>query len=70
MEKEYYTIDEVTKLLGKNRVTVYSRMRFIGLKGHKFQGDRKTYLSAQEVENVRDVFNRPWIAPEKEDNAA
>ncbi len=70
MEKEYYTIDEVTKLLGKNRVTVYSRMRFIGLKGHKFQGDRKTYLSAKEVEQVRNVFEKPWMAPEKDKSVA
>lgn len=65
MNKEYYTIDEVTKLLERNRVTIYSRMNMLGLKGHKFQGDRKTYLSAQEVEQVRTVFDNPWKAPEK-----
>lgn len=70
MDKEYYTIDEVTKLLGRNRVTIYSRMNIIGVKGHKFQGDRKTYLSAQEVEQVRRVFEKPWTAPEKGESVA
>jgi hypothetical protein len=68
MEKEYYTINEVTKMLGRNRVTVYSRMSIIGIKGHKFQGDRKTYLSADEVERVKNVFDKPWMAPEKEES--
>lgn len=65
-EKEYYTLEEVAQALERNRATVYNRMKIIDMKGHKFKGDRKTYLSAQEVETLKNVFEKPWIAGEKE----
>lgn len=70
--KEYYTIEEVAKALGKNRATVYNRMNLINLKGHKFKGDRKTYLSHEEMEMIKSVFEKPWLTGEKteDENAA
>lgn len=65
-EKEYYTLEEVAESLGKTRATVYNRMKLIDMKGHKFKGDRKTYLSTQEVETLRNVFEKPWTAGEKD----
>ncbi len=71
MEEQYYTVDETAKLLKRNRATVYNRMQIIGIRGHKFQGDRKTYLSQEEVNRLKTVFEKPWTAPEKEpENAA
>lgn len=64
--KEYYTLDEAAKLLKRNRATIYNRMNHIGMKGHKFRGDRKTYLSADEVERLRTIFEKPWTAPEED----
>ncbi len=64
MEKEYFTLLEVAALLKRNRATVYNRMEMIGIRGHKFRGDRKTYLTKEEVTKVRDVFEKPWTAPE------
>lgn len=69
-DKEYYTLEETAKMIGKNRATVYNRMKIIGMKGHKFIGDRKTYLSKEEVERVRTAFERPWIIGEKEESVA
>lgn len=65
-EKEYYTLEEAAQILDRKRATVYNRMNLIEMKGHKFKGDRKTYLSAQEVETLRNVFEKPWTAGEKE----
>lgn len=65
MEKEYYTLEETATLLERNRATVYNRMKVIGMRGHKFQGDRKTYLTSEEVERLNTVFEKPWTAPEK-----
>lgn len=65
-DKEFYTLEETCSLLGRNRATVYNRMNFIGLKGHRFRGDRKTYLSLPEVERLKMVFAKPWLAGEKE----
>jgi hypothetical protein len=41
-------------------------MKLVGIKGHKFKGDRKTYLSIEEVEQLKTVFEKPWTAGEKE----
>lgn len=65
-QKEFYSLEEVAKSFNRKRPTVYSRMKLIGMKGHKFKGDRKTYLSHEEVERLRDAFERPWTAGEKE----
>jgi hypothetical protein len=65
-EKEYYTIEEVGKTLGRNRATVYNRMNLLGIKAHKFKMDRKTYIAAKDVEQLRNIFEKPWLAGEKE----
>ncbi len=67
-QKKYYTLEEAAEYIGKKRATVYNRMTLIGMKGHKFIGDRKTYLSAEEVERLKNVFTNPWEAGEKEPN--
>jgi predicted DNA-binding transcriptional regulator AlpA len=64
-EKKYYTIEEVEKLLGKSRATIYNRMKLIDLKTHRFPYDRKTYIAAPDVERIKEVFNQPWIASEE-----
>lgn len=69
-EKEYYTLDETAEYFGKTRATVYNKMRLIGMKGHKFKGDRKTYLSQEEVKKLRNVFEKPWTVNEKEESVA
>jgi hypothetical protein len=66
-KKAYYTLEETARLLGKNRATIYNRMNMIQMKGHKFKGDRRTYLSAAEVEKLRRVLEQPWLAGEKEE---
>lgn len=65
-EKEYYTIEEVASTLGRNRATVYNRMKLLDLKAHKFKMDRKTYLAAADVERLKNVFEKPWLAGEEE----
>lgn len=69
-EKEYYTLEETASMLNKSRATVYNKMKLIGMKGHKFIGDKKTYLSQEEVKRLRNVFERPWTAGEKEESVA
>lgn len=68
-EKKYYTIEEVEKLLGKSRATIYNRMKLINLKTHKFPYDRKTYVAAPDVERIKEIFNQPWIAKEVEEGS-
>jgi hypothetical protein len=65
-EKDFYTLEEVGELLNRSRATVFNRMNIIGMKPHKFKGDRKSYLSKEEVRQLRKVFDNPWLAPEKD----
>lgn len=69
-EKEYYTLEEIAILLDRKRATIYNRMSLIGMKGHKFKGDRKTYLSYAETMHLKMVFEKPWTAPEKDESPA
>lgn len=64
-QKEFYSLEEVAKSLDRKRATVYSRMKLIGMRGHKFKGDRKTYLSHEELERLKNAFEKPWTAGEK-----
>lgn len=69
-EKEYYTLEEASGIIGKNRATIYARMNLMKMKGHKFIGDRKTYLSQAEVKRLKDAFEKPWTAGEKDSQPA
>lgn len=64
-EKEYYTVEEVASIVGRNRATVYNRMNLLGIKAHKFAMDRKAYIAAADVERIKTVFEKPWTAGEK-----
>ena len=67
--KEYYTIAEVAKMVGRNRATIYSRIDALNIKTHKFNLDRKSYIAATDVEKIKDILVRPWIAGEKTEKA-
>lgn len=67
-EKEYYTIEEVGERLGRNRATVYNRMKALGIKAYKFKLDRKTYIAAADVERLKNVFEKPWLAGERDEH--
>lgn len=65
MDKEYYSIEEVSEIVKRNRASIYNRMRILGIKPKKFQMDRKAYVTAEEMERIRNVFEKPWLAGEK-----
>jgi hypothetical protein len=72
-KKEYYTIEEVGRIVGQKRATVYSRIKGLGIKTHKFKMDRKAYVAAADVEKIKAVLEKPWLAgkdEEKEDKEA
>lgn len=68
-QKKYYTIEEVEKILGKSRATIYNRMKLIKVETHKFPYDRKTYIAAADIERIRTVFEQPWIVEELNNNS-
>lgn len=70
-EKEYLTINEAAQYLGWNRATVYKWVDQLGIKRHKFKLDRRTYLAFSDVERLREIRDKPWLAgPDDEEEAA
>lgn len=67
--KEFYSIEEASQITGKNRATIYNRMKILGIKPRKFKMDRKAYVNAAEMEQIKTIFEKPWIAGEKEEKS-
>lgn len=65
MTKEYYSMEEAAQELGLNRATVYRWAETLGLKPTRFRNNRKTYLSGEAVERIREAREKPWLAGEK-----
>jgi hypothetical protein len=63
-QKEFYSIDEIEKLVSRNRGTVYNRIKLLGIQTHKFEMDRHTYVAADDVERIKKVIEKPWMAAE------
>lgn len=62
--KEFYSIDEIEKIVARNRGTVYNRIKLLGIETRKFPMDRRTYVAASDVEKIKTVIEKPWMAAE------
>jgi len=75
---EYLSIDDAAKAIGWNRATVYKYVDELGMRKYKFCLNRKTYLVAADVEKLKQIKEKPWIAgieeervgPKSEEDAA
>ena len=63
-EKEFYSIDEIEKMVNRNRGTVYNRIKLLKIKTEKFPMDRRTYVAAADVARIKTVIEKPWMARE------
>ncbi len=63
-QKDFYSIDEIEKIVGRNRGTVYNRIKLLKIETHKFPMDRRTYVAASDVERIKTVIEKPWMAEE------
>ena len=59
---EYLSIDDAAKAIGWNRATVYKYVDELGMKKYKFRLNRKTFLAAADVEKLKQIKEKPWIA--------
>jgi transposase-like protein len=64
-EQEYLSMADAAAAIGWNRATVYEWVKRLDMKTHKFIGNRKTYLAAADVERLKVIKQKPWIAGEK-----
>ena len=63
-EKEFYSIEEISGIVSRNRGTVYNRIKLLNIETHKFPMDRRTYVKATDVERIKTVIEKPWMAKE------
>lgn len=66
MAKDYYNIDEAALILDVERTTIYARMRMLGIKGVKFPGNRRTYLTREQFVQIKTLYTEPWKVEERE----
>ncbi len=64
-DKEFYSIDEAAEIIGWNRATVFAWVKALGMKIHKFERVKKSYLAAADVERLKEIKEKPWTAPER-----
>jgi excisionase family DNA binding protein len=68
-DQEFFTIDEAAQHIGWNRATVYDWVKELGMKTHKFVRNRKSYLAAADVERLKEIKEKPWLAGEAKRNS-
>lgn len=61
-DQEYLSIDEAARAIGWNRATVYKYVDELEMKRYKFRLNRKTYLAAADVEKLKQIKEKPWLA--------
>lgn len=61
-EREFLTFEEAAQYVGVKRSTIYNYVEELGLKIHKFRLDRRSYLSRADVERIKEVKEKPWLA--------
>ena len=61
-QKEYMTLDEAAESLGMKRPTIYIYMRELGIKAVKFRLDRRAFLSQADIQKIRELKEKPWLA--------
>lgn len=67
-QREYLTIDEAADYVGIKRGVIYNYIGSLGIKTHKFKMDRRTYISRVDVERIKEVKEKPWLAGPDEEN--
>src|SRR5262249_5883833 len=63
-EKDFYSIEEISGIVDRNRGTVYNRIKLLNVQTHKFPMDRRTYVAAADVQKIKTVIEKPWMAKE------
>jgi len=64
-EKEYLTLAEVAGYVGVKRASLYYYINALEIEMHKFNLDRRSYISQADAKRIKEVKEKPWTAGEK-----
>jgi excisionase family DNA binding protein len=66
-QKDYLTYEEAAEYIGCKRSTLYSLVSDMGITTHKFKYDKRRYLTRADVERIKEIREKPWLAgPDEE----
>lgn len=65
MDKEYLTLAEVAEYIGVKRASLYYYINALDIKMHKFNLDRRSYISQADAKRIKEIKEKPWTAGEK-----
>ncbi len=66
-EQEYLSLSEATQAIGWTRATVEIWVKELGIEKHTFLRNKKTYLKACDVAQLKEIKEKPWKAGEKKE---
>lgn len=64
-EKKFLTLDEVEAYTGIKKGSLYYYFRTLGIETHKFNLDKRAYISFDDANRIKEVKDTPWMAGEK-----
>lgn len=64
--KEFLTLKEVADYVGVKRASLYYYIKGLDIKMHRFNLDRRSYISLADAKRIKEVKEKPWAAGERE----
>ena len=64
-EKEYLTLAEVGDYVGVKKASLYYYLNMLEIKTHKFNLDKRAYISLADAKRIKEIKDKPWTAGEK-----
>ena len=64
-ERDYLTLDEVEEYTGIKKNSLYYYLKTLGIETHKFNLDRRAYISLTDANRIKAVKDTPWLAGER-----
>ena len=60
MEKEYVSLQEVARMFGLKRASLYFYIKKLGIETHKFPNNKHRFIADADVERIRQTRESPW----------
>lgn len=67
MQEEYISVSDAAKKVGLKRASLYYYIKELHIETHKFHLSKQAYLVPSDVERIREVMAKPWLAGARKD---
>lgn len=66
MDKEYLSLAEVAEYVGVKRASLYYYLNALDIRRHKFNLDKRAYISLADAKRIKEIKDKPWTAGERD----